>query len=233
MDWEDIRNILKNTQDSIFLSMEIFTPKMEIKEADFEKLFLLNPRLCKLTFFASSRNAKIFTAWPVFEITQDLSENAFQSDIDVSQMRVDIEIFKESIDHSLFYNKKIILNQEGDIYETIFEALNRTNMPEKKLENIFCDDLPAGLWNIPKKEIDVCCVCEFRNMCVDSEMIIKIKNGTMYRKSECNYNPYIAKWAQEDGYKTLENCGVYCTHTNFTIDYSKLEKINNDLYELH
>ena len=52
-----------------------------------------------------------------------------------------------------------------------------------------------------------------------------------YHKIECNYNPYIAKWKGEDGYRTLSDCGVISNENEFSIDHERIAKINEELWE--
>lgn len=79
--------------------------------------------------------------------------------------------------------------------------------------------------------IDVCKDCEFRYMCVDAAIPNKRKDNSWYRSSECNYNPYISKWNNEEGYKTLSECGIIVGETGFSIDKEKLNTIINELWE--
>ncbi|HLV91705.1 MAG TPA: hypothetical protein VKX34_01175, partial [Aequorivita sp.] len=57
-----------------------------------------------------------------------------------------------------------------------------------------------------------------------------ISKKTMYNTTECNYNPYIAKWEGEEGYKTLSECGVISNENGFTIDHDKIAEINAKLW---
>ncbi len=45
-------------------------------------------------------------------------------------------------------------------------------------------------------------------MCVANRLPIKRRDESWYHQIECNYNPYIAKWKGEDGYKTLIECDI-------------------------
>jgi hypothetical protein len=67
-------------------------------------------------------------------------------------------------------------------------------------------------------------------MCVDNRVPIKRKKDEWYHKTECNYNPYIAKWQEEEGYKTLEECGVVSDENELQINHKQLEEINTQLW---
>ena len=51
-----------------------------------------------------------------------------------------------------------------------------------------------------------------------------------FNEIECNYNPYIAKWNKEDGYKTLAECGISSNKDGFIINRKKINAINKELW---
>src|SRR5690554_2550844 len=85
-------------------------------------------------------------------------------------------------------------------------------------------------WFVHKEILDVCKDCEFRHMCVDNRLPHKREENEWYHKIECNYNPYIAKWEGEEGYKSLEEGGVISNEIEFSIDHDKIAKINKELW---
>ena len=93
-----------------------------------------------------------------------------------------------------------------------------------------CKPAFDALFLIHKELIDVCKACEFRHMCVDACIPLQRNDGTWYRSKECNYNPYICKWEGEEGYQSLDECGVICDETGFSIDEEKIAKINEALW---
>lgn len=84
---------------------------------------------------------------------------------------------------------------------------------------------------ITKDEINVCKDCEFRYICTDCRAYIDNPNDIYSRPSKCNYNPYICKWEGEEGFQTLEECGVISNEKGFSIDHEKIAAINNMLWE--
>lgn len=61
-------------------------------------------------------------------------------------------------------------------------------------------------------------------------MIIKKKQILSFN-TECNYNPYIAKWQGEDGYLSLKDSGIQISKDGTAINNKLLNKINSNLYE--
>lgn len=85
-------------------------------------------------------------------------------------------------------------------------------------------------WRIHKGLIDVCKHCEYRHMCVDNRVPVKRNEKQWYMTTECNYNPYIAKWKGEEGYRTLAECGVQSNEHGFRINRKKINQINKELW---
>ena len=105
------------------------------------------------------------------------------------------------------------------------------NKEKSSLREIISSPEFQKYWFVHKEMIDVCRHCEFRHMCVDSVVPEQRENGTWFRPTECNYNPFICKWDNEEGYLTLEQCGVACNAQEFKINKRKLNKINKTLWE--
>lgn len=83
---------------------------------------------------------------------------------------------------------------------------------------------------VKKDDIEVCKDCEFRYICTDCRAFTDSKDRINARPSKCNYNPYISKWSHEEGYRTLQECGVISNENGFSIDHEKIAKINEELW---
>lgn len=160
-------------------------------------------------------------------------ERSIQYDnfIDYNYFNPNISSFLESEFHNLYFNKKVIINQNGFLIKSLNETTALFNFEEQNLNLILRTLEDINKWNVPKKNIDVCNKCEFRNMCVDACSIIERKPDSFFRSKECNYNPYIVKWKHELGFKNLEECGISCNSAEFTINKKMLTKTIRLLYE--
>ena len=67
-------------------------------------------------------------------------------------------------------------------------------------------------------------------MCSDKRMPIVRKGTEVYFLEECNYNPYIAKWNNEVGYKTLAESGIISNAEGFKINRKRINAINKELW---
>ena len=117
----------------------------------------------------------------------------------------------ESMKYNNCLHKKIFIDKDGNVKNCPF-----TN---GKYGNIFTDEVHdiitkkfKYLWNINKDKIQVCKDCEFRYVCSDCRVFIKDPINPYSQPAKCNYNPYIGKWINEDGYITVEEFGEKDTH---------------------
>jgi radical SAM protein with 4Fe4S-binding SPASM domain len=112
---------------------------------------------------------------------------------------------------------------------TIFGNINEIEKTDDVLRIINSTEFQK-YWYVNKDSIDVCKQCEFRHMCVDNRIPKQRNIKEWYMETECNYNPFIAKWDYEEGYKTLLECGVVSNIDGFSVKNKKLKSINNELW---
>ena len=152
----------------------------------------------------------------------------------VSEFKANITLFSESQLHHTYFNRKLYIGPNGEIKnapecEDSFGCIQDLNSAEQLKEIIHTPEFQK-YWFVHKEILDVCKDCEFRHMCVDNRLPYKRSEKEWYHKIECNYNPYIAKWEGEEGYKTLEECGVISNESGFSIDHDKIAKVNAELW---
>ncbi len=152
-------------------------------------------------------------------------------DLNFPKILASFKLFSESQNFHTYFNKKIFIGKGGEVKisrnseEILHEIFDDFNFDKFKLEiqNI-------KYWFVKKDETDVCKDCEFRHICVDNRLPHERFQKEWYHKSECNFNPYITKWKNEDGYRTLAECGIISNENGFSIDHEKIAEINRELW---
>ena len=147
---------------------------------------------------------------------------------------VHISLFTESQKYNTYFNRKLFIGCNGEIKNspeslTIFGNINDLEIADDIIHIINSTEF-QNYWFINKGIIDVCKQCEFRHMCVDNRIPKQRNIKEWYMETECNYNPFIAKWDYEEGYKTLLECGIISNKDGFSIKNKKLETVNNELW---
>ena len=162
-------------------------------------------------------------------------ENGISTNFSKHFFATNINLFLESQKHNTYYNRRLYIDANGIIKNASEAQRHFGNINELKASNELIEITRKKefqkYWHIHKELIDVCKDCEYRFMCVDNRLPINRQgNNGWYHATECSYNPYIAKWNSENGYKTLSECGIYSNENYFQIDNEKLDKqlLEND-----
>lgn len=157
------------------------------------------------------------------------------SGIRIYHFVTNFKLFTESQAHHTYFNRKLYIGPKGEIKnapecEETFGNINDIKNTQE-LKQIIAKSEFQKYWYIHKELCDVCKDCEFRHMCVDSRLPFQREDDSWYHKTECNYNPYICKWEGEEGYQTLEECGVISDEKGISIDHERIAAINKILWE--
>jgi hypothetical protein len=144
-------------------------------------------------------------------------------------------LFTESLRYNTYYHRKLFIDafgqiRNGPLTSRVWGHLSElAGSPPK-----WYHAKPFHrLGMVRKDQVSVCKVCEYRHMCVDSRVPRKHRRGPdWYMESECNYNPYVARWQGEAGYLGLKACGVHVTPDSVTIDQTRLETVLRELYSV-
>jgi SPASM domain peptide maturase of grasp-with-spasm system len=206
--------------DSTFLTDLLYeNPRVSIfigHSANTEKLEYLDEK--KVHYYISTKS-------PLYYNRESCLVNRFS-------FKVDTELFKEAQSHHTYFNKKLYINEHGEI----------KNAPECKevLGNVIDTTNPKDLLafsglkklnKVTKMTTDVCKDCEFRYMCIDNREPLERATNEWFHEKPCNYNPYISKWKDEEDYQPLSACGVVSSSEGFTIDSTKISALNQRIWQ--
>jgi SPASM domain peptide maturase of grasp-with-spasm system len=174
------------------------------------------------------------TQFPLVYFDQDgFSYVRHQNSKSIHLFVINSLLFTESYRYNTYYNRKVFINLNGQVKNGPLTSYIHGNIhdPLFEVNNLPADEMFKQLWDIKKDLICVCNSCEFRYMCIDPRIPVKhLGNEWWYHDSECNYNPFIAKWSDENGYCSLADSGVTVTSEAITIDYTLLNRTINNIY---
>ena len=204
-------------------------------EFDYQKLIDLYNNIAFIFIYAAPTSEflqkanfglhQIFTSEKDFAITHQKSLNFFN---------VNITLYTESQKHNTYFNRKLHIAANGDIKNAPLNSEVFGNIHQVKQASDILDIVKSKefqkYWYVHKGMIDVCKDCEFRHMCVDNRIPIKRNDADYFMETECNYNPYIAKWQGEKGYNILKECGITSNKDGFSLNRKKLIAINKELW---
>jgi SPASM domain peptide maturase of grasp-with-spasm system len=158
----------------------------------------------------------------------------YSSNVFPEKVGVNFDHFFESYNHHNYFNQKVYIDKQGTIKNGLnnnesFENIN--SITKEDFLKLIGSKKFQKLWNVKKEDTLICKDCEFRFMCVDPRVPKQNTKGQWYHNKECNYNPYLSKWKNEDGYRTLMESGVDISKTGeLSIDKEVLKNTFEDAW---
>lgn len=182
-------------------------------------------RIRRVNFFVESEKQYFYVTNSNCKKLPIVEYRAFDS------FNLNLQYFLESMKTNCFFNQLIEVCNNGKARIPSGTELFDLTFCRSKSEFIRWLDKNNKIWFSKKDSTDVCKDCEFRHMCVDNRLPHQRTENEWYHQTECNYNPYIAKWQGEEGYRNLAECGVISNENGFSIDHEKIAEINKELWE--
>jgi hypothetical protein len=111
---------------------------------------------------------------------------------------LNLDSYIESKNYNLYYNKKLYFNSNLEV------RVSRNGIIILTYSSHFIPNLLTkikegiDLWLSSKERTKICNVCEFRRFCQDSRVPVKNIDGSWEMTSECNYNPILGLWKDDN-----------------------------------
>lgn len=206
-----------------------------VADYDFKKL-VDNIKNISFVFIYSSPKTEMLNEhyYGIQQIFSSVNSFEYSYSKKIEYFNTNMKLFSESQLHNTYFNQKLFISSKGEIKnapetEGIFGFIQNIENPAEIKEIVQKTEFQK-YWRVHKDLCDVCKDCEFKYLCVDNRLPFERKLNEWYHKIECNYNPYISKWEGEEGYKTLEECGVKSNGQEFIIDHDKIALINSEIW---
>jgi SPASM domain peptide maturase of grasp-with-spasm system len=105
-----------------------------------------------------------------------------------------LNFFTESQHHNTCLNRKISIDQNGNIKNCPNMTKDYRNISSTTLQEALNHPDFKKYWNITKDKISVCKDCEFRHICTDCRAYIENPEDIYSKPLKCGYNPYTCEW---------------------------------------
>ena len=136
--------------------------------------------------------------------TKDFKDKNQCGNIDQKYFSIEMNHFTEAQHFNTCLNRKICIDENGEVKNCPSMTKSFGHIDDVNLKKIITNFEFTKIWSIRKDDIDVCKDCEFRYICTDCRCYIKSPENIYSQPARCGYNPYIAKWENEQGYITIE-----------------------------
>jgi SPASM domain peptide maturase of grasp-with-spasm system len=104
--------------------------------------------------------------------------------------------YQESLHHNTCLNRKISIDENGEIKNCPSMAKSWGNIKDTKLIDVVNNPEFQKLWHIKKDEITKCKDCEFRHICTDCRAYIDNPDDIYSAPLKCGYDPYTGVWEE-------------------------------------
>ncbi|MDL2314634.1 hypothetical protein LJC16_00055 [Bacteroidales bacterium OttesenSCG-928-C19] len=190
-------NYLDILKDTYVNNVELYVSYTQFKDCDYEEFLFNYPFLSKIVLLGANEDSVEYLESGKHISIQKTQSIKVDSEEKSIQFILNKKFFFESQSYNTFYNKRLFINDSGEI-KTHPKALQ-----EIKIDSFSLLDIKENIGDIGKNIIQSCKECEHRHLCYDSR-VPEYKNRKWEYVTECNYNPYIAKWAMEEGYISMK-----------------------------
>ncbi|MFK7945954.1 MAG: grasp-with-spasm system SPASM domain peptide maturase [Saprospiraceae bacterium] len=172
-----LKQILNKTKGLRIRNIELVLPYgEEIKFEVFSNIFYDFGIVSKIVIYDSPRN--IFKVCDrginYIYLTQMIVPNTHCGNIHKDYFSINLDTFTESQHHNTCLNRKISIDQNGNIKNCPSMTESYGNIATTTLQEALDHPDFKKYWNIKKDQINVCQDCEFRHICTDCELIEKI-----------------------------------------------------------
>ena len=228
----NLKNVdyLFNVIDSINLSdianIEIVLAySLEVNENNIDKIVNRSDKIS--TIYVHSTKAELkennitIGNTKIIFTKQEINNSNSCGYISPKYFRSNYEMYLQGISYNNCLYKKIGIDENGEIKNCPSMKKSFGNINNTDLINVVGSKEFKRLWYLKKDNIEVCKVCEFRLLCSDCRAYTKNPKKNNSQPSKCTYNPYIAKWENEEGYISVLEIGYYDKSGRFVINKKK------------
>jgi SPASM domain peptide maturase of grasp-with-spasm system len=203
---ENQRAILASVLDllkvSSITSLEVEVLFTDDIESILLKLMADFPRLLKVSVFAAPFNGiseavkEIISEQSMIIFTTALMAGKSCGQIHWGFFTTNIQHYTESLVHNTCLNRKIAIDEDGNIKNCPGMKDSFGNIKDTTLEEAINKPGFKKYWNITKDEITKCKDCEFRHICTDCRAYVENPEDIYSAPLKCGYDPYTCKWEE-------------------------------------
>lgn len=228
---ECIKELCLLLENSIIKSLDIVLP-YENEEQENLLLRIINKhtRIKNIIIYSAKEERKLYFNKILGQQIISTKKNNVIDNCMFNRFIINLPFFTESQSYNTCLNRKICIDEEGNIKNCPAIKNSYGNIKNITLEEAMNKDGFKNLWHINKDSIDVCRDCEFRYMCSDCRAFIKYPDNIYSQPSKCTYNPYVCLWDGQEGYIPVEECGIYIKEKGFIPDKEKIEEFNKQIW---
>lgn len=184
----NIQNILNYFEKSKIQTINIVLKYFDLLYE--EVINLNNTRIRNITFFNSNDENK---SKNIIKTKLSLEDVLLKRVSGYNDMIINIDSYIESSKYNLFYNRRVYIDDEGNILHYFNQKKIFGNIKTSNIIDVIKTDEFNFLWKLTKNNINECKNCKLRLFCPDNR--IPFFDGKSYvNELKCNYDDKNNKW---------------------------------------
>ena len=194
----DFLEKLVSIQQSRIKYVEVFIDYINgLEESQLKEIRDFDSRICKIIMYSSPFNKQLESKQSYYKdifyyVEKNINEPCNET-FSYEHFAVNVNTYTESKLHNIGLNRKISIDQNGEIKNYLSHAKTFGNIKHLALEEIIKSNAFQAKWFIHNDLIEKCRDCQFRYVCVSNSDLIK-ENGNYIKTSPCNFDPYTNTW---------------------------------------
>jgi len=197
-EFKEIETILEKGKNLGFNSIDLIVKYQE--EINYESLiFLISNYNITNIIIHSSQKDEVIKVSPEENLyitysKQEVNSATHCGYVDPSYFISSIPMFTESLSFNSCLNRKISVDENGEIKNCPSMTFSYGNISNTSLYSVILKEKFKQYWTINKDQIAVCKGCEFRYMCTDCRAFISTEDDLFSKPSKCTYSPEKMTW---------------------------------------
>lgn len=195
----EVEEILNCLEGKSIMFVELMTKyNEELSIAAIRVLIDKFPRICKVIVHSASQDSIVYYSnegmKPIQFIKQNITSSLHCGIVSKNYFATNIPTFTESTNYNTCLNRKISIDQNGEIKNCPSMAKSYGNINKNSLKNVLRKKGFNAMWNISKDQISICKDCEFRHICTDCRAYLQNPQDIFSKPLKCGYSPYTNEW---------------------------------------
>jgi SPASM domain peptide maturase of grasp-with-spasm system len=200
LDYDELENILKATDDSTLQSVRLYIPYAMWNDEDGKTLFVKYPRLNTLVIHGASANRIVDGRdglGVIIYLVGKIDSPHCCGYVSEKLMLGNLSVFTEAMHYNSCLNRKLSIDSKGFVKNCSLQNKDYGHYKDICFLTLAKENEEFSKeWNLNKDSIDICNICEFRYCCIDCRYIIADESNKLSKPKRCHYDPYTATWGK-------------------------------------
>jgi SPASM domain peptide maturase of grasp-with-spasm system len=196
--------LVGHVENSNLVSVEFILPYSSIETSRLIQLFESTLKIKTIVLSSAPENKLVYErrqiTSKILSVTEIIDSSNCCGHIHPTYFTCNYQTYFESLNSNSCLNGKLSIDVHGEVANCPLMNDRFGHFKSLDINNLVAGNKFKSVWAIKKDDIKICQDCEFRHICTDCRAHIDDPSDIYSHPSKCSYNPYQAKWEDEEGY---------------------------------